>query len=123
MLTIRRVATWALSLACAAGAVIAIADVDTPLRLVLIPLFLLVVPGVATVRLLSDRDILVAASVGTGASLAINVLMAEAMRVLDAWSPRVAVTAIAVLAGLLHVLHILYWGETGMRMNQRAGSR
>lgn len=123
MLTVRRVVTWALSLACAAGAVIAIADVDTPLRPVLIPLFLLVVPGVATVRLLSERDILVAASVGTGASIAINVLTAEAMLVLDAWSPKIAVAAIAVLAGLLHVLHILYWGETNMRTNQRAGAR
>ena len=81
MRTNRRVVTWALSLACAAGAVIAIADIDTPLRLVLTPLFLLVVPGVAVVRLLSDRDILVAVSAGTRASLAINCLLGGALLV------------------------------------------
>jgi hypothetical protein len=127
MRTIRRAVPLApplvLALACAAGAVIALADLDTPLRLVLTPLFLLVVPGVAVVGLLSDRDILVALSVGTGASLAINVLLAEAMLLFDAWSPRAAVATVAVLAGFLYVLRALYRGSSDIRSEQGAGSR
>lgn len=88
MSTNRRVLKWAVTLACVAGAVIALAGINTPLRLVLTPLFLLVVPGAAVVGLLRDRDPLAALSVGAAASLVVNVLLAVAMLSFDAWSPR-----------------------------------
>ncbi|GAA5055689.1 hypothetical protein GCM10023259_037880 [Thermocatellispora tengchongensis] len=121
----RRALTWALALACVAGAVIALADIDTPLRLVLTPLFLLVVPGAAVVGLLRDRDPLAALSVGAAASLVVNVLLAEAMLLFDAWSPRAGVATIAVLGGFLYVLRTLYRGNTSnMKTEQQgAGSR
>jgi hypothetical protein len=119
----RTVVKWALGAVCAAGAVIALADIDTPLRLVLTPLFLLVVPGAAVVGLLRDRDPLAALTVGTAASLVVNVLLAEAMLAFDAWSPRAGVATVAVLAGFLYVLRSLYRGNGSAHTEQGAGSR
>ncbi len=119
----RRVLNWALTLACAAGAVIALADIDTPLRLFLTPLFLLVVPGAAVVGLLRDRDPLAALSVGAAASLVVNVLLAAAMLTFDAWSPRAGVATIAVLGGFIYVLRVLYRGSGSLQTEQGARSR
>lgn len=119
----RRVLRWALTLACAAGAVIALADIDTPLRLLLTPLFLLVVPGAAVVGLLRDRDPLAALSVGAAASLVVNVLLAAAMLTFDAWSPRAGVATIAVLGGFIYVLRVLYRGSGSLQTEQGARSR
>ncbi len=119
----RRVLNWALTLACVAGAVIALADIDTPLRLFLTPLFLLVVPGAAVVGLLRDRDPLAALSVGAAASLVVNVLLAAAMLTFDAWSPRAGVATIAVLGGFIYVLRVLYRGSGSLQTEQGARSR
>jgi hypothetical protein len=119
----RRVLTWIVALACTAGAIIALADIDTPLRLVLTPLFLLVVPGVAVVGLLRDRDPVAALSVGAAASLVINVLLSQAMLSFDAWSPRAGVATIAVLGGFLYILRVLYRAPANRQTEQRAGSR
>ncbi len=119
----RRVLKWALTLACVAGAVIALADIDTPLRLILTPLFLLVVPGAAVVGLLRDRDPLAALSVGAAASLVVNVLLAAAMLTFDAWSPRAGVATIAVLGGFIYVLRVLYRGSGSLQTEQGARSR
>ncbi|PZG22757.1 hypothetical protein C1I98_36495 [Spongiactinospora gelatinilytica] len=117
MRTYRRLLTWVLTLACAAGALIALADIDTPLRFVLTPLYLLVVPAVAAIGLLRDRDGISALTFGTGASLLVNVLLAQGMLFWDAWSPRAAVATIAALGGFLYVLRVLHRGDTGMRRN------
>ncbi|GGK76400.1 hypothetical protein Sme01_52170 [Sphaerisporangium melleum] len=119
----RTVLMWALALACAAGAVIALADIRTPARVVLVPLFLVVVPGASVVGLLRDRDPLAALTVGAAASLVINVLLAEAMLMFDAWSPRAGVATIAVLGGFMWVLRSLYRGNGSVRTEQGAGSR
>jgi uncharacterized membrane protein len=123
MSTNRKVLRWALTLACVAGAVIALAGIDTPLRLVLTPLFLLVVPGAAVVGLLRDRDPLAALSVGAAASLVVNVLLAVAMLSFDAWSPRAGVATIAVLGGFIYVLRVLYRGSRSLQTEQGARSR
>lgn len=119
----RRVLKWALTFACVAGAVIALVDIDTPLRLVLTPLFLLVVPGFAVVGLLRDRDPLAALSVGAAASLVVNVLLAAAMLTFDAWSPRAGVATIAVLGGFIYVLRVLYRGSGSLQTEQGVRSR
>ncbi|GAA0836224.1 hypothetical protein GCM10009525_43080 [Streptosporangium amethystogenes subsp. fukuiense] len=119
----RRVLKWALTFACVAGAVIALVDIDTPLRLVLTPLFLLAVPGVAVVGLLRDRDPLAALSVGAAASLVVNVLLAAAMLTFDAWSPRAGVATIAVLGGFIYVLRVLYRGSGSLQTEQGVRSR
>jgi|SRR5437868_3712085 len=123
MISKRRVLTGALALACVAGAVIALADIETPLRPFLISLFLLVVPGAAVVGLLRDRDPLAALSVGAAASLVLNVLLAQAMLLFDAWSPRAGVATVAVLGGFMYVLRVLYRGDKTMQMEQGARSR
>ncbi|MCW2878234.1 MAG: hypothetical protein JWQ95_2334 [Sphaerisporangium sp.] len=123
MRTNRTVLTWVLAVACAAGAVIALADIHTPARLILTPLFLLVVPGASVVGLLRDRDPLAALTVGAAASLVINVLLAEAMLLFDAWSPRAGVATVAVLGGFMWVLRSLYRGNSSVHTEQGAGSR
>jgi hypothetical protein len=120
----RNVIKWTLAVACVAGAVIALADIDTPLRPVLTTLFLLVVPAAAVVGLLRDRDPLAVLTVGVAASLVVNVLLAQAMLAFDAWSPRAGVATVAVLAGFMYVLRSLYQGNGGsVRTEQKAGLR
>jgi hypothetical protein len=119
----RRALNWALTLVCAAGAAIALADINTPLRLALTPIFLLVVPGAAVIGLLRDRDPLAAPSVGVAASLVVNVLLAAAMLTFDAWSPRAGVATIAVLGGFIYVLRLLYRGSGSVQTEQGVRSR
>ncbi|MEV0615250.1 hypothetical protein AB0I81_18145 [Nonomuraea sp. NPDC050404] len=118
----RAIAAWLVGLACIAGAVVALFDIDTPLRPFLIFLFLLVVPGAAVVGLLRDRDPLAALSVGAAASLVLNVLLAEAMLLFNAWSPRAGVATVAVLGGFMYVLRLLYRGKN-MQTEQGARAR
>jgi hypothetical protein len=108
----RRTATVVLALACAAGAILTLADVETPARPILTALFLLVVPGAAVVGLLRDRDPLATLTVAAAASLAVNVLLAEAMLLFGAWSPRAGVVTIGVVGLFLFVIRLLYRGRT-----------
>jgi hypothetical protein len=110
-----------LVVACAAGAVLALADVDTPARMLLTPLFLLVVPAAAIIGLLRDRDPLATLTIGAAASLAVNVLFAEAMLQFDAWSPRAGVATIGVLGLFLLIIRLLYRRQTPIE--QGAGVR
>lgn len=122
MPTYRRVLRWALSLACVAGAVIALVGIESPLRLLLTPLFLLLVPGVAVAGLLRDRDPLTAVSVGVAASLVINILLATSMLFFDAWSPRAGVATIAVLGGFIYALRLLHPESARLQTEQGARS-
>ncbi|MER7502776.1 hypothetical protein AB0L05_06350 [Nonomuraea pusilla] len=122
MLKHRRALAWLVALACIAGAVVALFDIETPLRPFLISLFLLVVPGAAVVGLLRDRDPLAALSVGAAASLVVNVLLAQAMLLFNAWSPRAGVATIAVLGGFMYVLRVLYRGKN-MQTEQGVNAR
>ncbi|MBB4936696.1 peptidoglycan/LPS O-acetylase OafA/YrhL [Streptosporangium album] len=117
----RGVLRGAFALVCAAGAALALADVDTPLRMIFTPLFLLAVPGIAAMGLLRDRDPLTALSVGVATSLLANVLLATAMLTFDAWSPRAGVVTIAVLGGFIYVLGLVYRGNGSMQTGQGGG--
>ncbi|WP_204023051.1 hypothetical protein [Sinosporangium siamense] len=123
MPTNRRVIRWTLALACVAGALIALIDIDTPLRVVLTPLFMIVVPAAGISGLLRDRDPVESLAVGVAASLVINVLLAQAMLVFSSWSPRAGVATIAVLGGFMYVLQVLYRGAAVMRAEQGAKTR
>ncbi|WP_055479606.1 hypothetical protein [Sphaerimonospora mesophila] len=121
----RTIAKVVLAVACAAGAVLVLADVETPARMVLAPLFMLVVPGAAIIGLLRDRDPLSTLTVGAAASLAINVLLAEAMLLFNAWSPRAGVATIGVLGFFLLVIRLLYRerAPSTVPLNSAAGRR
>lgn len=119
----RVVLRWILAAACAGGAVIALAGIDTPLRPALTGLFVLLTPGVAVVGLLRDRDSLTAISTGVAASLVMNVSLATSMLILDAWSPRAGVATIAVLSGFIYVLRLLQPKNARLRTEQGAGSK
>ncbi len=93
--------------------------------MVLAPLFMLVVPGAAIIGLLRDRDPLSTLTVGAAASLAINVLLAEAMLLFNAWSPRAGVATIGVLGFFLLVIRLLYRerAPSTVPLNSAAGRR
>ncbi|WP_067135918.1 hypothetical protein ACQP1V_10275 [Microtetraspora malaysiensis] len=107
----RSIPVVVLGVACAVGAVLALADIRTPVRMLLTPLFLFLVPGAAVAGLLRDRDPLSALTVGAAASLAVNVVLAEAMLLFDAWSPRAGVATVGVLSFFLLVIRLLYRGR------------
>ncbi len=107
----RTVPVVVLAVACAVGAVLALADIETPVRMFLTPLFLFVVPGAAVAGLLRDRDPLSVLTVGAAASLAVNVVLAEAMLLFDAWSPRAGVATVGVLSFFLWIIRSLYRGQ------------
>ncbi|SDH39264.1 hypothetical protein SAMN05421505_11526 [Sinosporangium album] len=115
-----RVLRWTLALACILGALIALFNIETPLRVILTPLFMVAVPAVGVAGLLRDRDPVASLAVGVAASLVLNVLLAEAMLLFDAWSPRAGVATIAVLGGFMYVLRVLYRGASVVRADQRA---
>ena len=106
----RLAVTLPLAVACAAGAVLAIADVRTPLRTVLAPLFLAVVPGAGVAGLLRGHDPLTTLAVAGASSLAINIIVAEAMLIFDVWSYRAGVVTVGILGLFLFVLRLIYRG-------------
>ncbi|GAA3142524.1 hypothetical protein ACFQ0X_34360 [Streptomyces rectiviolaceus] len=88
----------------AVGAVLALTDIDSPLRGPFTLFFLLAAPGgaiAATLRGLEPWGRIVASISG---AVAVNLLVAQAMLALHMWSVRGGVAAIAVIGSLIHLL-------------------
>lgn len=83
-----------------AGAVLALADLSSPLRAPLTLFFLLVAPGAAIGAALPGLDPLSRAVVALIGSVAVNLLVAQALITTQSWSARSGVAAIAVLSSL-----------------------
>ncbi|WP_406312777.1 hypothetical protein OHA77_30115 [Streptosporangium sp. NBC_01639] len=54
-------------------------------------------------------------------SLLANVLLATAMLIFGAWSPRAGVVTIAMLGGFIYVLGLLYRGNGSLLAGQGGG--
>jgi hypothetical protein len=80
-----------------AAAVLVALDADAWYRAPITILFVVVVPGLAIVRLIGIPDILVRLMLGLALSLALGVLIPSTLLYLGAWSP---LGALAILAGL-----------------------
>ncbi len=97
---------WAGVAAGAAGVVLALAGVRTPLRAPLVLLFLALAPAVAVAGSLRHLDTLARIVVAGTASVVINFLVAELMLATGTWSPRaglavvVAITVVFMAAAL-----------------------
>jgi hypothetical protein len=83
-----------------ATAVLVLTDASTPLRPLVVLAFLVAGPGVGVAQLLSGADAAARLAVSLGSSLAIVALAAEAMLLLDAWSPTTGLAAVLTLFGL-----------------------
>lgn len=96
----------------AAGAGLALADLDSSLRAPLTLFFLLVAPGAAIAAALPGLDPLSRTVVALVGSVAVNLLVAQVLIATQSWSARTGVAAIAVLSSLALLVPLLR-GATG----------
>jgi len=91
-----------LSLLMCGPAALALVAFDAPAELRTVPVlaYIVVVPGLAGVRLLALADRRDELLLGIGLSLALGVLVAQVMIYMDAWSPAGGLAALVVLASL-----------------------
>ena len=84
-----------------AGALLALAGINSAARGPLVLLFLLAAPGLAVASLLRRIDPVARAVVAVTAAIAVNALVAETMLAAGAWSPRAGLLAIAAISAVL----------------------
>jgi hypothetical protein len=84
--------------AATAGAVLAVTGTQTPARLPLVLLFLLVVPALAVATLLTGIDALGKAVIAGSAAIVTDLVIAEAMIASGTWSPRLGVALVALVS-------------------------
>ena len=96
-MTARARVPLAITAACAVVAALVYADVDSPVRSLIVLAFLLVVPGLALVRPLGLREPVAELSLAVALSIAISVLVPTALLYGSAWSPG---GALAIVLGL-----------------------
>ncbi|MFG2829412.1 hypothetical protein ACGFWI_18405 [Streptomyces sp. NPDC048434] len=83
------------------GAVLALADIGSPLRAPFTLFFLLMAPAAALAAVLGRMDPLGRAVAAGAGALAVDLLVAQAMLALHLWSLRGGVLAVAALSGAL----------------------
>jgi hypothetical protein len=86
------------------GAVLALADIASPLRAPFTLFFLIVAPAAAVAAALPGLDPLSRSLVAVAGAAAVDLLTAQAMLALHIWSARAGVAAVAVLSSLLFLL-------------------
>jgi hypothetical protein len=104
-----------------ATAALVLSDARTPLRPVVVLAFLAVGPGVGVARLLPGADPAARLAVSLASSLAILALVAEAMLLLDAWSPTTGLAGVLALFGL--GVGVAHWRSRGRPPSGRPRSR
>ncbi|MGR8011423.1 hypothetical protein [Streptomyces hypolithicus] len=91
----------------AVGAVLALADVASPLRAPFTLFFLLVAPASAVATGLRGLEPLGRTVAGAAGAVALNLLVAQTMLALHIWSARGAVAAVAGISTLLFLLVLI----------------
>ena len=84
-----------------AGALLALAGINSPARGPLVLLFLLAAPGLAVASLLRRLDPWARSAVAVTAAMVVNVLVAETMLAAGAWSPSAGLLAIAAISAVI----------------------
>jgi hypothetical protein len=92
---------WAALAAGTAGAVIAIAGIDTPARVPLVLVFLAVVPALAVTTLLGGLDRLGAVVIAGISTIVVDFAIAETMIISGTWSLRAGAAAVAAVSILI----------------------
>ncbi|MEV4435707.1 hypothetical protein [Streptomyces sp. NPDC049555] len=98
------VTAGAAAVVAAVGGALALADIASPLRAPFTLFYLIVAPAYAVAALLDGLDPLSRAVVATGGALAADLLVAQVMLGLHAWSVRGGVAAVAGMSLLLFLL-------------------
>jgi len=92
--------------AATAGVVLALADVDTPLRGPLVLLALAGAPAAVVAAWLQSLDMLARIVVACAVAVALDALVAEAMLALGTWSPGMGLVAILLICAVGGVLRM-----------------
>jgi len=90
--------------AASGGVVLALADVETPLRAPLILLSLAAAPAVVVAAWLKSLDMFARIVVACAAAIALNALVAESMLAMGIWSPRACLVAVLLVCAAGSVL-------------------
>jgi hypothetical protein len=93
------------------GAVLALADIGSPVRAPFTFFFLVVAPAGALAALLGALDPLTRTVVALAGAVALDLLVAQAMLMLHLWSIRGGVAAIAALSAALFLLTLVRSGR------------
>jgi uncharacterized membrane protein len=93
-------------MAGSAGALLALAGINSVARGPLVLLFLLAAPGLAVASLLRRLDPGARIVLAVTAAIAINVLVAETMLATGAWSPSAGLLAIAAISAVIGVIGV-----------------
>ncbi|MWA10105.1 hypothetical protein [Streptomyces sp. BA2] len=101
----------------AVGAMLALTDIDSPLRAPFTLFFLLAAPGGAIGAALRGLDPWGRIIASVSGSFAVNLLVAQAMLALHMWSVRGGVAAITVIGSLIYLLVL------ARRLRRRAPTR
>ncbi|MFI2076156.1 hypothetical protein [Streptomyces triculaminicus] len=101
------------------GAVLALADIGSPLRAPFTLFFLIVAPACAVAAALRGLDPLSRAVVAAGAAVAVDLLIAQVMLALHAWTVRGGVAAVAAVSLLVFLLAHA-WRHRGRAARSRA---
>jgi hypothetical protein len=83
------------------GALLALAGINSSIRGPAVLLFLVAAPALAVAGLLRGLDPVARIVVAVAAAVAVNVLVAQAMLAVGAWSPRAGLVAIAVISAVI----------------------
>ncbi|WP_241267450.1 hypothetical protein [Streptomyces scabichelini] len=86
------------------GAVLALTDVDSPLRAPFTLFFLLAAPGAAVATALRGLEPFGRIVASLSAAVAVNILVAQGMLAVHRWSVRGGIAVVAALSSLMLVL-------------------
>lgn len=111
--------TWAAVGTGAIGAALALTDMGSPVRAPFTFFFLLAAPGAALARVLPGLDPLSRTVVAVAGSVAVDLLVAQAMLMLHLWSIGGGVLVVAALSAVLFLLPLLPRGY-GMTSGRRS---
>lgn len=100
LLTARTIVTVAIAIG-SVGAVLAVADIGSPVRAPLVIVFLAVVPAAAAAPFFSRFEALSRVVLAGTVAVVVNFLVAEVMLAAGLWSPRASVVVVAALSAAL----------------------
>ncbi|MBZ6474633.1 hypothetical protein [Streptomyces griseocarneus] len=101
------------------GGVLALADIGSPLRAPFTLFFLIMAPACAVAAALRGLDPLSRSVVAAGAAVAVDLLIAQVMLALHAWTVRGGVAAVAAVSLLVFLLAHA-WRHRGRAARSRA---
>ncbi|TVT17939.1 hypothetical protein FNH05_35790 [Amycolatopsis rhizosphaerae] len=103
----RRFTAYGLLGVCFLTVLLVLIGISTPVRLVLVLVFVCTLPGWALISYVNVRHVSVTWISAIGLSLAVNLVLAQLMVLTHAWHPEAAVVGMAVASSALLVHHVL----------------